>query len=333
MNKNYNSLSRRKTPWDDLKDISPLQFYIRDEYREHYYLHHDKDYGEARLLNQFKPHSCPYCESTKFKKYGFNKQEIQKYKCSVCNRTFIITTGTIFQDHKLSIREWIEYLLNLFDYSSINLDSKTNKNALSTSKYWLAKVFLLLKDYQKNIVLKEEVQIDETYYSLINKEIVKKNNKKLRGLSKNKYCIGIACDIENVYCVVEGIGKTSSKKTTDAFLKHIKPGSYLTHDDEKAHNALIETLNLKSISYNSKYLKQLSDKDNPLRKINHYCFLLKKFLNTHSSFKRDELNDYLNLFAFIMNRPSDRLEKVDLLLEKSLNCHKIVTFRDYYIKK
>ena len=51
------------------------------------------------------------------------------------------TTGTIFDSRKISVSEWIEYCLNIFRYVSLNADSWNNRNALSTSKYWLEKLF------------------------------------------------------------------------------------------------------------------------------------------------------------------------------------------------
>ena len=90
---------------------------------------------------------------------------------------------------------------------------------------------------------------------------------------------------------------------------------------------------LKSESYKSAYLKTLGDMHNPLNRINHYCDLLKKFLNSHPGFDRDELQDYLNLFSFMMNKPHNKLEKVNILLDKAINTSKSITFRDYYLKK
>ena len=65
---------------------------------------------------------------------------------------------------------------------------------------------------------------------------------------------------------------------------------------------------------------------NPLNRINHYCDLLKKFLNSHPGFDRDELQDYMNLPSFMMNKPHNKLEK-------AINSSKRITFRDYYFKK
>ncbi|MBF1078283.1 MAG: IS1 family transposase [Solobacterium sp.] len=265
------------------------------------------------MLNKFIPQSCPYCHGTQYKRNGHTTYGLQKYKCSDCKKNFTITTGTIFQDHKLSISEWIEYLLNLFGYSSINLNSKMNKNSETTSKYWLAKIFMLLSDYQEDIILNDCVMIDETYYSVIKSDIITKDKKKLRGLSKNKYCIGIGCDEQYLYCKLEGKAKTSDTKTLQIFEEHIRPHSYLIHDNEKSHHALVQELQLKSESYKLTYLSELSDKENPLDKINHYCYLFKKFLNAHSGFNREELQGYLNLFSFMMNPPHYKLEKFSIL--------------------
>lgn len=68
---------------------------------------------------------------------------------------------------------------------------------------------------------------------------------------------------------------------------------------------------------------------NPLNRINHYCDLLKKFLNSHPGFDRDELN----LFSFMMNKPHNKLEKANILLDKAINSSKRITFRDYYLIK
>ena len=85
-----------------------------------------------------------------------------------------------------------------------------------------------------------------------------------------------------------------------------------------------------STSYNSEGLKGLPDKDNPLDPVNRRCDLLKRFLNTHSGFNRDDLQDYLNLFAFMMNKPMDDFEKVEFLLLRALKTPNLLKYRDYY---
>ena len=39
------------------------------------------------------------------------------------------------------------------------------------------------------------------------------------------------------------------------------------------------------------------------------------FLNAHSGFSRDDLQNYLNLYSFVINPPSDHLEKVEKIIK------------------
>ena len=225
----------------------------------------------------------------------------------------------------------MEYCLNLFRHVSITADSWNNKNAITTSRYWLQKLFLTLESVQKSIVLADRVWLDETFYSVRSENIVRKENgNKLRGLSQNQICIGVATDKRRTLFLVEGTGKPSQKKTLNTFQNHILPGSTLIHDRESAHEKLIQELLLKSESYSSKDLKGLPDKQNPMNPVNRAHAILKKFLNTHSSFNRDNLQGYLNLFAFVTNPPDDLLEKIELVIKSAFENPKSLRYRDYF---
>ena len=128
----------------------------------------------------------------------------------------------------------------------------------------------------------------------------------------------------------EGTGKPSQKKTTESFRTHIKPGSTLIHDEESAHKKLVKELSLKSVSYASKDLKKLSDADNPMNPVNCAHDILKKFLNAHSGFNRDDMQGYLNLFAFVTNPPNDMLEKVENVIKLAFQNPKLLRYREFY---
>lgn len=85
--------------------------------------------------------------------------------------------------------------MNLFRHVSLSADSWNNRNAFTTSRYWLQKVFLTLQGSQDGIVLSGDVWLDETYYSVTSGNTVRhKGGKKLRGISRNQLCIGVATD-------------------------------------------------------------------------------------------------------------------------------------------
>lgn len=326
------SKSRRKTPWDEETELTPTQQFLRAHYRVHYEARHPNlnETGEAALINSFVPLHCPYCNSVQFNKRGFTANGIQRYCCS-CGQTFLPTTLTIFDGRKIAISEWMEYCLNLFRHVSINADSWNNKNAFTTSQYWLKKLFLTLEDYQQDIILSGSVWLDETYYPVINSQIDRKDDgSKYRGLSHNQICIGAATDKRNTICFVEGVGKPSQKKSLQTFSSHIAHGSTLIHDKESAHKKLVSALNLVSEDYPASELKGLKDLDNPLDPINDVHDRLKKFLNAHSGFNRDSLQDYLNLFAFMKNPPYDSLEKVEKLVHLAFQNPKSLRYREQF---
>lgn len=335
MTTKYKNHSRKKTPWDHNNDLSPMESFIKSKYLDSYDYKHPsiKDTKEADLLNSYEVSCCKRCNSLDFKKKGFTKNGIQRYFCNTCKRYFNVLTSTLFDNHKISISEWIEFCLDIFRFESINLTSKSNKNSFTTSKYWLYKLFYIIEDIQDDIVLEGNVYIDETFYPVIESNKIVKDGKKLRGLSKNQICLGIAYDGRYVYARVEGFGKTSQKKTKDTFINHIKAGSHLIHDKEKSHKILIKELKLTDESYDANKLKKYKDKDNPLNPINRQCYLLKRFLRSHSGFDRDDIQYYINLYCFIFNPPVNKLEKVEIILNRAIDFTKSLKYRDFYTSK
>lgn len=324
--------SRRKTPWDGGTELTATQEFLRAHYQEHYEARHPKlsETGESAMINSFTPARCPYCDCKKFVKRGLTANGIQRYSCS-CGQSFLPTTGTIFDGHKISVSEWMEYCLNLFRYVSINADSWNNKNAFSTSQYWLKKLFLTLENSQSSVVLSGTVWLDETYYPVIASDIERKEDgTKYRGLSHNQICIGAATDKRNILCFVEGTGKPSQRKSFKAFSSHIEPESTLVHDKEAAHRKLVSELGLRSQEYSAKSLKGMKDRDNPLYPVNSLHDSLKKFLNAHSGFNRCSMQDYLNLFVFVRNPPSEPLEKVEKLLYLAFQNPISLRYRDQF---
>lgn len=146
--------SRKRTPWDEVTPQTKTQEFLKTYYVARYEERHPsiKESGEADILNSYIPKNCPYCSSERFIRKGYDSNGIIRYRCS-CGKTFKPTTGTIFDSRKIPVCEWIEYCLNIVRYISLNADSWNNRNAISTSKYWLEKLFLTLENTQNDVVL------------------------------------------------------------------------------------------------------------------------------------------------------------------------------------
>jgi transposase-like protein len=312
--------------------LNPTQTFLKENYDIRYNNHHRKvgESNETEMVNSYTPSKCPFCASDKFKKNGYTDSGVQRYRC-ICKKDFIPTTGTIFDEHKLSICEWMEYCLNLFRHVSITADSWNNKNAFNTSRYWLQKLFMTLEGIQDDIVLSGTVWFDETFYRVRSEDVeLGEDGNKLRGISKNQICIGVATDKHKTVFLVEGTGKPTQKRTYEIFSSHIEPKSTLIHDKEQAHKKLVKELALRSESYTSKDLRELMDKDNPLYPVNRAHAILKMFLNSHGGFKRDDLQGYLNLFSFVTNPPDEMLEKVELVINLAFQNPKMLRYREFF---
>ena len=104
----YESISRLISPWDGGENKTPIQQFLYNHYRTHYYERHPilTATGEHELINSFIPKTCPYCNFIGIKKYGKTNNNIQRYRCNKCQQTFTPVTGTIFDGHKVAISEW-----------------------------------------------------------------------------------------------------------------------------------------------------------------------------------------------------------------------------------
>jgi hypothetical protein len=324
------------TPWDALNDdiLTPAQMMVASTHRSMYRFKHEWYEGDIDFFNAFERDACPRCGNVHISKRGRDARGMQRYLCHACAKAFSPTTGTIFEDRKLPLPAWVDFLLQVFSFESTSVMTRENRRSTTTTPYWMGKLFAVSEGIQDRCVLSDHVQLDETYYPVPHAEAMKVDGKLLRGLSRNKICIGIACDDRRrSYYVQEGYGKTSGAKTLAAFGEHIARGSLLVHDMEKAHRKLVTGLDLSEEVYNAKLLTKLDDADNPLGKVNHLCFLLKRFLDSHSGFDRDDLNGYLNVFSIMMNPPESKMEKAEMVLNRAMANPKTLRFREFYSQK
>lgn len=323
-------------PWDHTQENSLSRKLISATVHEWYDAkHRSSSIEEIVLINSVEVTFCRLCGSEKIISYGKYRTGIIRLFCNDCHHSFSALTGTIFEDRKIPISEWIEYLIHLFEFHSITTSARDNRNAYSTGRYWLFKVFAVLKDFQKGIILEGNIYLDETFFTVVeSKKKHKENGKEYRGISRNKLCVAAAYDeAGHILLIYENTSKPSLRSTWNALGSHIKPGSHLIHDGEKSHRILIEKLNLTHEEYDSKLLKELPDKENPLNPINEIHSLAKRFMNAHGGYNRDNLQDWMNLISFILSEPKDRYEKIDLFINMALNSPRVVKYRDVMSKK
>lgn len=137
-------------------------------------------------------------------------------------------------------------------------------------------------------MLSGNVWIDEKYYPPSGRGRRRKaDGTKPRGPSGNQICIAIGCDGRGrSFFSRLGLGKPSEPGTRAAYAGHIQRGSHLTRDMERSHKVLVRELELTEEAHDSKRIKTLPDKENPLHEVNELCYLPGLFPSSHSGFDR-----------------------------------------------
>ena len=333
--------SVRLLPWDDsenpddLSTLDPLERMISERVHSWYDARHPEvPQTEIDFVNHSKIEHCPRCGGTVIKKNGFYPSGMQCYRCMSCGRKFSPLTNTIFDSHKIPMSEWYQYLLYLFEFHSLTTTARDSRNAVSTGKYWLLKVFIVLKDIQENVVLSGNIYFDEMFFPVVTRKIKRKNGKKLRGISTNLIAVAVALDDSgNMVMINEKTNKPSDTTTMFALAKHIQPGSHLVHDGENSHSILVETLHLTEEVHPTAETKGLPDSKNPLDPINNLQSFIRRYMDEHGGYARDQLQDWMNLVWFVLSEPRNRYEKLRKFINMAVLTRERLRYRDVMSKK
>ena len=313
---------------DDDLVVNQLINKIKDEYDQH----HQPDFKtiETNLL-ELKGIKCPLCGAHDFVSNGHTKNGTQRYKCS-CGKVFSAASNSLFFGTKVNLNAWHSFIEGVVSETSIKAACIKAKISPTTGHYWMKKIFKALENFQDNIVLSGNVYLDETYIGVERSKEKTFYGKKGGVYSANHICVALMKNDKHVIAIRCGFGKPTRTKLFNACWDHIKEGSTLIHDEENSHNILVETLHLKSLTYNAaggKTLKEIALKE--LQPINEECRTIKYFLSKHKGIDKDNLQDYLNLYSFIRNckmRDENLYFASNLLLKLLFLADEKIKFRD-----
>lgn len=211
----------------------------------------------------------------------------------------------MFFSSKINIKAWYAFLECILNGTSVKAACMTAKISAVTGSSWMKKIFKALNSYQDNILLDKTIFIDETFVHEDASKIeykeeigkIRKVKQKYRGVSRNKICILIATDQKLSFAHATNHGRPQRLVNYEVCKKHITPGSLLISDIDNSLVYTANQLNLKRITYKSNTEEAYEN----LEPIDNLCGQLKHFLNKHRGFKKDILQDYINLFIFIEN--------------------------------
>ncbi|MCF0115313.1 MAG: IS1595 family transposase [Erysipelotrichaceae bacterium] len=323
-NSSYKKLFSILEDSEDFFEVQILQR-IYDDYQK--YHEHDFRTLEELLSDTRQDLKCPLCSSNKVIGHGKDKNGTQRYKCKECGKTFNIAKNSLFFSTKINMFAWFAFLECILSGTSTSAACITAKISPVTGSKWMHKIFDALKDYQDDIILSGDVYIDETYvhedkskiYYLEELGKVKKVRKQPRGISRNKICILIATDKKKSFAFVTVHGRPQRMKNYEVCKVHIKEESHLIGDEDTSMTYSANELQCKRTMYKSN--TELAYEK--LEPIDQLCNRFKFFIDKHRGFKKDLLQDYINLFIFIENEKhnDDDLYKVTVKLMKMMTQH------------
>ena len=274
----------------------PKKLYVKflnEDYIEKHKLNISEFIG---LVQQKK--SCPFCDSSNFKKNGKYKNGNQKYICKDCGKTFSDSTNTFFFSSKVNIRAWFAFVNSIVSNSTLDAACQNAKIARNTGFIRRKRIFLALQNYQNDIILDNKLSIDETYI-----KVEEKSRKKIVGgqgsgcYNNYSVCLGIS-NRGYIFAFVCKKNKINQKRANEIYLNHIKKGSTLIHDGEKTHMSIVKALNLEE-----KVIKSTAPNDEraEMKYIDELCSAVKHFLEVHRGYRKADLQNYLNLYVYIHN--------------------------------
>lgn len=191
---------------------------------------------------------CIHCNSNKVIKHG-KKNNIQRFMCKDCSKTFDDITLTPMANSHLPINKWLEYAKCMILGFSLRKSAKACEVSLKTSFYMRHRLLDAIRNLQgigevSGVVEMDETFLPESFKGNHNKSgflMPRKSRKrgkeiKVRGISHEQVCIATAIDRNN-NIVFEMVTK-GRIRTTDLerlFKNRIDPDSVICTDSHKSY--------------------------------------------------------------------------------------------------
>lgn len=267
---------------------------------------------------------CVYCKSKNVNRNGTRRKVYHKYICSDCGKSFTERTGTIFENSKIPIREWVYIGKELKRGISINKITHELERKYDHVHRIAKKIMNSIFEKRYLETLSGKVEIDEMYMSAGEKgkkqlkRRPRKRGLKLRG--RGTY----AKDKPPIVGAVERNGKLSlqvvhnmKKRNVNKILKRIDKNAWVYTDDFDVYTPL------KSKGYKHETVnhskKEYARGDVHTNTVEGLFQGLRHFLDLFKGVCKENLHLYVALFENkYNNRYENELTYLNLFLKKHI---------------
>lgn len=249
---------------------------------------------------------CPFCNDDWVVSNGTRRKHYHKYMCRNCGMSFTETTGTIFHNSYMELREWFYIARELQRGISMNQISKELGRKYDSVMHASHKI---MDNVFMNRLIKlsaEDIEIDEMYQSAGSKGTKQTERKprkrglKLRGRGTyDKDKPPVVAAVERGGNVMMEVFHKLNKKNLDAFL-YLITGRFLNTDDFRIYNHLDDEFDVvhESVNHSKKQYAVCYKHTNTVEGL--YADL-RTWLRRYKGVCKNNLYRFVSLFQFNYN--------------------------------
>ena len=264
---------------------------------------------EQRLVE--KP-DCPHCHSQHIIRHG-KENQMQRYRCKSCKKTFVATTGTPLARLRYKAR-WFDYFGCMLDSKVLRKSAKKCNINLKTAFRWRHR-FLLLPSMLKAKKLEGIIEADETFFRYSQKgqrNLARKPRKRgtkapNRGLSTKDW-VPVLTARDRAKNTFEAIlPKVASVEIEKQLADKIVKDCVFCSDGHKAYIQFTNENNLIHRRLNLAKKIRVIDKVFHIQNVNAYHSRLKQWIRRFHGVATKYLDHYLGWHRFM--ETSENLNK------------------------
>lgn len=259
------------------------------------FLHHQMT-SQGQIL-------CPHCDNDHIVKNG-HSDEMQRYKCKKCGKTFNLATKTILADTKISLATWRKCIECMMEGMSVRKTASICEINPVTAFRLRHKILDALQNMHKAVRLDGIVESDETYFRVSYKgnhkqddfvmprEPRKRGNRVTKaGLSNEHVCIPCAVSPDGKsISKIATLGKSKSEDLINVLGGRLRNATILCCDGDHAYNTLARHEGVDVVHFPG---EKRHNGIIGIQHVNNYHSRLKEFLRPFHGVSTKYMNNYL----------------------------------------
>ena len=259
---------------------------------------------------------CPHCGSSSVNRFG-SKRGKPRFRCKVCNKTFVTTTNTIMYYSHQDAKSWETAANDTVNGVPLRKTAENLKVSEYTSFRMRHKMLMALEQRENSgVVLQGECELDETYVleSHKGKKIPgywrgpRKHGAVAQkpGLSNEQVCIMTGIERGGpAYANTQNTATPSRNEIISAFHEHIAKGSHIICDGASGYDVLYNVLNC-DVTHTHTH---------GINKVNGFhSFIKRRYDHGYHGLATKYLNRYNSLFGLVYGRVQQAAESMRKLI-------------------